>query len=73
MQLTIDIKESAIEKVMYLLNNLQDDVKIIDKDTKLDIQEITSEDRDYQYIVNGREERKNQAQNYGTLNDINWD
>jgi len=29
MQLTIDIKESALDKVMYLLENLKSDIKIV--------------------------------------------
>ena len=32
MILTIDIKESAYEKVMYLLNHLKDDIEIVLKD-----------------------------------------
>lgn len=72
MQLTIDIKESAIDKIMYLLNNLKSDVKIINKiDTNsLDIQAITKDDEDYKHIVSGREERKNNPQNYGDMGDI---
>ncbi len=51
MQLTIDIRESAVDKIMYLLNNLKSDVKILTKvDTdSLDIQPITE---DYQHIIN---------------------
>ncbi len=29
MQLTIDIRESALDKVMYLLENLKSDIKIV--------------------------------------------
>lgn len=74
MQLTIDIRESAVDKIMYLLNNLKSDVKILTKvDTdSLDIQPITKDDEDYQHIINGREERKNNPQNYGSVNDIHW-
>jgi hypothetical protein len=32
MLLTIDIKESAYEKVIYLLKHLKDDVEIVEKD-----------------------------------------
>ena len=75
MQLTIDIRESAVDKIMYLLNNLKSDVKILTKiDTNsLDIQPISKDDEDYQHIINGREERKNNPQNYGSVNDIKWD
>ena len=74
MQLTIDIKESALDKIMYLLENLKSDVKILTKiDTDfLDIQAITKDDEDYQHILDGREERKTNPQNYGSMNDIDW-
>jgi len=74
MQLTIDVKESALDKIMYLLENLKSDVKILTKvdNNSLDIEPLTKYDEDYQYIENGREERKTNPQNYGTLNDINW-
>ena len=75
MQLTIDIRDSAIDKIMYLLDHLKADVKIIEKfDANfLDIQPISKDDADYHYIVNGRKERKISPQNYGNMNDINWD
>ncbi|MGD9719129.1 MAG: hypothetical protein AB7U24_07815 [Sulfurimonadaceae bacterium] len=75
MQLTIDIKDSAIDKIMYLLENLKADVKIIKKiDTNsLDIEALNQDDADYQVVLEGREERKNNPQNYGNLNDIKWD
>ena len=74
MQLTIDIKESALDNIMYLLENLKSDVKILTKiDTNfLDIQAITKDDEDYQYILDAREERKTNPQNYFSMNDIDW-
>lgn len=74
MQLTIDVKDSVVDKIMYLLDSLKSDVKIISKtDTNsLDIQPITKDDEDYKYILEGREERKHNPQNYGTMNDIDW-
>ena len=71
MQLTIDIRESAMDKVMYLLNSLKSDVKIIDSDS-LDIQIISKDDEDYKYIVKGREERISHPESYGNIDDINW-
>ena len=71
MQLTIDIKESALDKVMYLLNNLKSDVKIVDTNN-LDIEAISAYDKDYRYILDGRKERDTHPENYGTMNDINW-
>jgi len=69
MRLTIDIRESAIDKVMYLLNNLKSDVKIIEINS-LDIETLSKDDEDYKYILEGREERKHNPQNYGTMDDI---
>lgn len=71
MQLTIDIKETAMDKVMYLLNSLKSDVTIIDNNL-LDIEKISKNDSDYKYIKNGREERVTHPENYGTMNDIDW-
>jgi hypothetical protein len=71
MQLTIDIKESALDKVMYLLNNLKSDIKIVDTNS-LDIEAITDYDQDCKYILDGRKERDTHPENYGTMNDINW-
>jgi len=72
MQLTIDVKDSVVDKIMYLLDSLKLDVKIISKieTNSLDIQLLTKDEEDYKYIVNGR---KNSSQNYGSMNDINWD
>jgi len=74
MQLTIDIKESALDKVMYILENLKSDVKIINKyDTQsLDIELISKDDDDYQLLENGRKERTSKPENYGSINDIDW-
>ena len=47
MQLTIDIRESAIDKIMYLLDNLKADVKIIRKtDTQL-IETVSDKEQNY--------------------------
>ncbi len=72
MQLTIDIKDSAIDKVMYLLENLKSDIKILSKPKTLDldIETITQDDEDYIYILNGKKDRVKNPQNYGTLDDI---
>ncbi|MFY9090173.1 hypothetical protein [Arcobacter aquimarinus] len=74
MQLTIDVKDSALDKVMYLLNHLKSDVKIISKNgiEPLDIEMISKEDRDYQILENGRKERLTNLEDYGTIDDINW-
>jgi len=73
MQLTIDVKDSALDKILYFLENLKSDVTIISKQTNtLDIEPISKDDEDYKYVIEGREERKNNPQNYGTLDDVDW-
>ena len=49
MQLTIDIKDSALDKVLYLLENLKSDVKIVNTSNNniLDIESISKTDKDY--------------------------
>ena len=47
MQLTIDIRESAIDKIMYLLDNLKSDVKIIKKTDTQQIESISDEEQNY--------------------------
>lgn len=56
MLLTIDIKDSALDKIMYLLKNLKSDVKIIEtkqRDIKDNFDFITTEELDnYKKISN---------------------
>ena len=42
------------------------------KSNGLDIEVITSNDSDYQIILDGREHRKNHPEDYGTMSDIDW-
>lgn len=35
MQLTIDVKDSALDKVLYLLENLKSDVKIVSTSNRI--------------------------------------
>jgi hypothetical protein len=74
MQLTIDIKDSALDKVLYLLENLKSDVKIVSTSNNniLDIESISKSDKDYNNIVFGRKERIENPENYSTLDDVNW-
>ncbi len=72
MLLTIDVKESALDKILNLLNNLKSDVKIVDRSDALDIDIIAVDDEDYKHILKGREERKTHPENYGRLSDIDW-
>lgn len=56
MLLTIDIKDSALDKIMYLLKNLKSDVKIVEtkeRDIKDHFDFITTEELDnYKKISN---------------------
>jgi hypothetical protein len=47
---------------------------IINNDIKnnLDIEVITEDDPDYETILKCREERQKYPENYGTLDDIDW-
>jgi hypothetical protein len=51
-----------IDKVMFILDRELLDIELIDKNNK-----------DYEYIIKGREERDTSPQNYGTLDNIDWD
>jgi len=74
MQITIDIKESAFDKIMYLLNNLKPDVTILKQDnsTHLDITALDKSDKDSQIIIKAREERLKNSLDYGTVDDVKW-
>jgi len=74
MQLTIDIKESAVDKILYFLHNLKD-VKILDikKDgIDSDIEVVLENDEDYKYLLKGREELKNNPQNFVSMDEVEW-
>jgi len=75
MQLTIDVKDSALEKVMYLLEHLKNDVKIISKNPgrETDIELVRESDPDYAHIEKRREERKKHPENYLSEDAIEWD
>ena len=73
MQLTIDINNNAIDKVMYLLKSLKSDVTILDcQDSALDIEIIDEQDRDYQFVLKGRDEKSNTPHNFKDFDSINW-
>ena len=49
MQLTIDVKDSALDKIMYLLKNLKDDVTIIEKKESALISSVMESQEDLKY------------------------
>lgn len=57
MLLTLDIKESAVDKIAYLLSHLKDDVTIVDA-SNADIESISKDDPDYRYIMDARKRRE---------------
>jgi len=68
MIVTIDIKDSVADKILYFLDQFKNDVKILEKDSKsadtLDIEEIKEDDEDFKYILEAREARKNGEKTY---------
>jgi hypothetical protein len=75
MQLTIDVKDSALDKVLWFLENIKSDVTIINNpmDKKLDIEPITKDDEAYKFMLKADKDRKLNPQDYGTMDDIKWD
>ncbi len=62
MIVTIDIKDSVADKILYFLHNFKDDVKIIKNKTlecDLDIEPIGKDDEDYELFLKAKEGRKN--------------
>ncbi len=66
MQLTIDVKNSALDKILYFLEHLKDDVTIISRspDSDLEIEVIEENDPDYGYVKEARERRKKGEKTY---------
>ena len=71
--LQIDIKDNYLPNILGILNNLKDvmieDIRI---DKSLNIEVISENELDHQLILKGREERKTNPENYGTIDDIDW-
>jgi len=63
LQLTIEIRDSAIDKV----NSLESDME-----KSLNIEIIDKNDEDYHYIIDGKKERIAHPENYGTMSDIKF-
>ena len=76
-----DIKESAKEIFKSLGLSFSDGINLmlnkLIKDKKelndiISIEPILPNDPDYKYILKGREELKKHPENFGTMDDINW-
>ncbi len=65
MQVTLDIKESAVDKIMYFLEHLKDDVKIMPHhQNSLKLEVVNENDPDYSYIIKARQRRANGEKTY---------
>ena len=71
MQVVVDINDNVADKIMYLFEKL-DDIEVIAK-INHDIEAISKSDKDYTFIIKGREERVLHPENYLDENSINWD
>ncbi len=58
MILTIDIKDSVADKVLYFLKHLKDDITILESDEDINIEAIKEDDPDFAYIKDARARRE---------------
>ncbi len=58
MILTIEIKDSVADKVIYFLRHLKDDVTILERDEDINVEIIKEDDLDFAYIKNARVKRE---------------
>jgi len=62
MMLTIDIKDSAADKILYFLESFKKDVKIVSGDNSqipFDIEQIDEKDDDYRFYIDAKKARAN--------------
>ena len=64
MQITLDIKDSALDKILYFLEHLKDDVKIIPHTQNINLEVIDENDPDFQYVVKARQRREDGEKSY---------
>ena len=75
MQLTININDSAVDKVLYLLESLRADVQIITKKpmpSSLEIETISQGDPDHETLLQARKERADNPEAYVSMDEVNW-
>ena len=53
----LEIKDNAVDKVMYLLEHLDDDVKIVES-SNYALETIGMNEQDYQDVLHAREQRE---------------
>ena len=60
---TPNIKEAIVKLYQFYMNS---------KANGLDIERISEDNPDYQIVLAGIEEYKNHPENFGTMDDIDW-
>ncbi len=77
MQLTINVKDSVADKVLYLLESLKSDVQIIAKKptppSSLDIEIVSPSDPDYETLLKARKERAKNPEAYVSMDEVSWE
>lgn len=75
MQLTINVNDSAADKVLYLLQSLRSDVQIVAQDptpSSLEIETVSENDPDYKMLLQARKERSDHPEAYVSMDEVNW-
>ena len=76
MQITIKVKDSVADKVLYLLESLKSDVEIIAKrstPSSLDIEIVSEGDPDYKVLKKARKERAGNPEAYVSMDEVSWE
>jgi len=58
MQIVIDVKESAAEKILYFLRQCREDVRILQSDDDFRLEEIEEGSEDHRSILEARKARE---------------
>lgn len=70
MQLTIEIKESALDKILYFLDHLSDDVRIVRQNNEpFELEAISEDDPDYRLAMEAKK-RRDAGETVHDLDDI---
>jgi len=64
MQITLEIKDSALDKILYFLEHLKDDVTIVSQQENPKLEIIDENDPDFSYIIKARRRRDEGEKTY---------
>ena len=64
MQITLEIKDSALDKILYFLEHLKDDVTIVSQQENPKLEIIDENDPDFSYIIEARRRRDEGEKTY---------